>query len=593
MYSQDRFSSLTTLSPDTTQSIIYKSRHTGLIRPSPVYSASSYSRPSLSYSFSEKSPSFELTQSSTSLAMKIDHDANGDEERLVVNDTQDIKYPPKRERMIILLSLCLSVLLMALDNSIIATAIPKITDDFASLEDVGWYGTSYLLATASLQLLFGKFYKFFNIKTVYISAIVIFEIGSLICAVSPTSLILILGRTISGAGGAGIFSGALVILAYLVPIEQRPMYAGYVGSVWGIASLAGPLLGGLFADSLTWRWCFWINIPIGMVSLTILTVWLKIPKHETPAPSLASLATHLDLAGNILFIPSVVCLMLALEQVGTKPPWSSTRIIGLLSASGVCFVMFVVLQLSLKDKATIPLRIMKKRAVWSAAIFTFNLGAAYVASVYYLPIWFQAVKGASALESGLMNLPLLLIVVFFSVIVGMAVTATGLFAPFMVFSSVLMTAGYSLFEILDLNSPPTLWVGVQLIAGAGVGCGLQLPVMAAQSVLDISDVATGTSTMVFLQTLGGSMFVAVGQTVLAQALTKKLEQDVPTIDAKMILKVGAAAVKNLGTESDVGLIVIAYNEALRKVFMVCAITAGISTVGSLAADWKNIQKKVG
>ncbi|PHH50104.1 Efflux pump roqT [Ceratocystis fimbriata CBS 114723] len=577
-------------------STIYINRTSTQTRPSPIYAPRTRRGSGLRYDYSEKALSFDLSQSSISLAMGSDNDADGDldkdedVQRLVGEDESNMKYPSSAGRMVILLSLCLSVFLMALDNSIIATAIPKITDEFASLNDVGWYGTSYLLATASLQLLFGKFYTFFCIKTVYISAIVVFEIGSLICAAAPTSLVLIIGRTIAGAGGAGIFSGALVILAYTVPIEKRPMYAGYVGSVWGISSLAGPLLGGLFADTLTWRWCFWINIPIGAVSLTLLTLCLKIPKRAANRPSLMSIISQLDLPGNALFIPSVVCLLLALEQAGTKLPWNSPRIIGLLATSGTLFILFIILQFYLKDKATIPFRVMKKRTVWSAAIFTFHLGAAYVVSVYYLPIWFQAVKGASALQSGLMNLPLLLIVVVFSVIIGMAVTATGMFAPFMILSSVFMAAGYSLFELLDINSSPALWVGVQLIAGTGVGCGLQLPVMAAQSVLDMADVATGTAIMVFLQTLGGSVFVAVAQSVFAQALTKKLEQAVPGVDAEMILKVGATAVKDLGTEGDVRLITVAYSEALREVFLVCAVTAGVSTIGSLAAEWRSIKK---
>lgn len=172
------------------------------------------------------------------------------------------EYPGGFKLALISLALCLSVLLVALDNSIIATAIPKITDDFHSLQDVGWYGAAYMLTTASLQLLFGKFYSFFSIKWVYLGAIGVFELGSLVCGVAPNSTALIIGRAIAGVGSAGIFSEALIILAYSVPLAKRPIFTGLVGSMYGISSVAGPLLGGAFTDHVTWRWCFYINLPI-------------------------------------------------------------------------------------------------------------------------------------------------------------------------------------------------------------------------------------------------------------------------------------------------------------------------------------------
>jgi MFS family permease len=148
---------------------------------------------------------------------------------------------------------------MAVDNSIIATAIPEITNEFKSLPDVGWYGSAYLLTTAALQLLFGRFYTFFSIKLIYLIAIFIFELGSLICAVAQNSVTLIVGRAVAGVGSAAVFSGALIILAYSVPLEKRPIYSGMIGSMYGIASVSGPLLGGVFTDKVSWRWCFYIK----------------------------------------------------------------------------------------------------------------------------------------------------------------------------------------------------------------------------------------------------------------------------------------------------------------------------------------------
>ncbi|KAK0667512.1 putative efflux system protein [Cercophora samala] len=503
------------------------------------------------------------------------------------------EYPTGIKLAAIVTALCLSVFLMALDNSIIATAIPKITDEFKSLPDVGWYASAYLLTTAAFQLLFGRFYTFFSIKWVYLIAIFIFEVGSLICAVANSSVTLIIGRAIAGVGAAGIFSGALTILAYSVPLAKRPIYTGAIGSMYGLASISGPLMGGAFTDHVTWRWCFYINLPIGAVAIAVIIFIFPDPKREIKNnDTLRQRIMRFDPFGTIVFMPAIICLLLALQWGGTQYAWSNWRVILLFVLFGVLIIVFVGVQIYQGDLATVPPRIVKKRSVWSSGFFIMMIGGAFLGAAYYYPIWFQSVKDATAVGSGIMNLPMLISLVLVSVMAGAAVTIWGQYVPFMIACSILSSIGFGLSTTFTPDVGAGAWIGYQIIIGAGIGIGFQQPLMAVQTVLSIEDVPTGASLIIFLQTLGAALFVAVSQNVFTNKLVENVAKYVPDMpDPMTILHVGATSVENVVAPENLEAVTWAFNDALTQTFMVFTALSAISILGAVFVEWNSVKGK--
>jgi hypothetical protein len=337
---------------------------------------------------------------------------------------------------------------------------------------------------------------------------------------------------------------------------------------------------------------FFINLPIGAIAFVVIMFFFPDPKRDLDRnESWSQRVWHFDPIGTALFMPAIICLLLALQWGGTTYEWKSWRIILLFVLSGVLLLAFLFVQWWAQEDATVPPRIFFKRTVWSSGFYSFAIGSAFLGAVYYLPIWFQAVKGASAVNSGIMNLPMLISCVLMSLVAGIVITAVGYYTPFMILGAILISIGFGLLTTFQPDTPQPKWIGYQILAGAGVGFGMQQPMMAVQVVLDIADVPTGVAAIVFLQTLGGALFVSVGQNVFTNKLVELIPQYAPGVDPAYILSLGATSIQSTVSAIDLPGVTQAYNDALTHTFTAFTGIACVSVIGSLIVEWKSVKGK--
>ncbi|EEQ31079.1 AflT [Microsporum canis CBS 113480] len=489
----------------------------------------------------------------------------------------------------ILSSLLVSVFCQALDDTIIATAIPPITDHFRRLSHVGWYGSVYLLTNCAFQLFYGKLYKIFPLRWVFLSALFIFELGSLVAAIAPKSETLITGRAIAGIGAAGITSGAMTIMAHTAPVRWRPIFTSLIGAVYGIASVVGPILGGVFAEKVSWRWIFYLNLPLGGASALILSLSLKSlpPSAHGQNLSIAIMIKRLDVVGTFTFIASIACLLTALQYGGTTAPWSSGLVVALLTLFSVLLATFVLAQILQKDEnATIPTHIAKNRNMAFGALFAICQGGAFNIFIFYLPLYFQVIKDASPIRSGINYLPLILINTVGIIISGILTTKLGYYMPWIWFSSLTMPIGAGLLTTLAVDSRTSQWVGYQFLFAIGSGFGLQQPFVTAQTALPLEEVSTGMAIMLFSQLGGGAIFVPVAQSsFISQLVTSVGAMGIPGLDPRQLISLGATQFRQIIPAKDIPRVILAYNDGLREAFKIALILACLSIIGPLGMKW--------
>ncbi|KAK0702936.1 major facilitator superfamily domain-containing protein [Apiosordaria backusii] len=420
----------------------------------------------------------------TSRDVPSNHDPSNE---FTAANTTEPEYVEGFKLVALLASVTVVVFLMMLDTSILATAIPRITDDFESLADVGWYTSIYQLASAALQPLTGKIYQKFSSQWTFITFFAIFEIGSAICGASIASWMLITGRAIAGIGGAGLVNGALTILGTSVPMSRRPTYTGIMMGFSQLGIIAGPLVGGAFTSYVSWRWCFYVNLPIGAFVFVALSL-VHIPdafQKPRAIDVLRRLHIELDLLGFALLAPAAVQLMLALSWGGTKYPWVSPTIIGLFTGAVATTLLFLTWDWYLGDTALIPLSLVRQQPVWSSALTHCCLIFIVYVAGFFLPIYFQAVHGATPIMSGVYVMASIVSQLVLAVIVGPLVQKTGFVIPYTIASGIIGAVSNGLYSTFSPTTPPTQYILYQILGGIGRGAGMQMPLIAVQAILPL------------------------------------------------------------------------------------------------------------
>ncbi|KAF3483208.1 MFS gliotoxin efflux transporter GliA [Arthroderma uncinatum] len=506
-------------------------------------------------------------------------------------DEDQTEYPGKFALAFIIVALILSIFLIALDMTIVATAIPTITAQFKSLDQVGWYGSAFFLTVASFQSTWGKAFKYFPLKTVFMLAIFVFEIGSLICAVANNSTTLIVGRAIAGAGASGLTGGVYTIIGFSVPPQQRPAFTGILGATYGVASAIGPLLGGVFTDKVSWRWCFYINLPVGAISAAIIFFFFTAPPASRPVKArLSEKLLQMDLVGTFTIMAAVISFLLAMQWGGTTKKWSDSDVIGTLVAFGLLVIVFIVNEWWMGDRALLPPRLFKTYNIMISSIYIFFFAGPFFVLIYYLPIYFQSIKHTSASDSGIRNLPFVLAVSIFSTVSGGLIATFGHLSYLMVLGSVILTIGSGLVYTFDISTPAGTWIGYQLLAGIGGGVALQIPVIVSQALAKPEDLSSATAMILFLQTMGAAIWVSAAQTAFVNRLLLKLPQLAPNVNPALVIRTGASELHKVFSGKDLEGVITAYGDGLKVTFILCIALAGISVLAAVCIKPLNLNK---
>lgn len=474
---------------------------------------------------------------------------------------QQPSYLSHKQILVVGTGLMAGMLLAVLNQSIVGIALPRITGELGGIDKLSWVVTANLLASTAVMPLWGKISDLFGRRQIFQAAIVIFVLGSLLSGLAQSMTQLVAFRALQGIGAGGLFAVAQAVIGEVIPARQRGRYQGYFSAVWGVSSIAGPLLGGLVTDGPGWRWIFWYNVPIGIAALVVTSYALRIPTIRREH--------KIDYLGATAIVAAASCVLLYLSWRGRAYGWTEGWALGLLAAGVVLAVAFVLIE-SRAAEPIIPLHLFGNSIFSLGNVFGFLSGLAMVGTMIYLPLYLQAVKGMSATVSGLAMLPAVVGTFASSIGSGQLITRTGRYKIYPILGAAMLVTAQWLLSSLNADSP--MWqIGLyEFLFGLGIGLTMQTVTTAIQNSVLFRDLGTATSSTVFFRQLGGAFGAAVFGAILAARLESFLAEALPR---QVLARIPPGATENVEAIHQLPpalqvQVIDAFANALHDVFLV-------------------------
>ncbi|RAL12092.1 MFS drug transporter, partial [Aspergillus homomorphus CBS 101889] len=487
----------------------------------------------------------------------------------------------------ILVALYLVLFISALDQTIVATSIPTICAALHSASGYTWIGGAYLLANAATGPIWTRCSDIWGRKPALLSAVAIFGIASIIAALSTSMRMLIAARALQGTAGGGLIQMVYITISDLFSMRRRALHFGLMGLIWAVAGTTGPLIGGALTQLATWRWCFWLNLPVCGAALTLLTLFLDV---HNPRTSLSHGLKAIDWPGTACLLAVSLLLLLGLDLGGASYPWSSARIISLLAAGTFMAAVFLYTQHRLSKYPLLPLHLFQSNRTTLLAPLALGFAHSMVAlgTEYYLPLYFQAVQQASPLRSGLLLLPLMLTEAATDILVGVLIHRTGRYREIVWAGAALLTLGTALLTLLDVDTPLARVFGLQVLAALGTACLFQTPMLAVQNSVSPAEAASATATLGFVRNLATALSVVLGGVIFQNGMQARQAGLAALGIQGDVLKAlsGEAAAANVGIvrmirdERQRRAVRDAFAGSLRVMFAFYAGVAGVTVVGA-------------